>query len=509
MTSRLQMQSARQSTLWTAPEDAPRDWTPHAYQQDAMRWLLTHPCGGVFANPGKGKTTMMLGAFKVRKEKGLARKALVVTTVRPVHMVWPRELWKWRDFHGFTFRTLHGPKKDGELEAEAKEPSDLCFINTEGLAWLFQSETVRSQQTGKKSVKLPMRRAKELGFDTLILDELSLFKHASSLRFKLMRQLLPTFTTRWGGTGSPASNSLEALFSETYMMDLGRTFTPYITNFRRKYFVPAFNGFGWTPQEDVETRIFDAVKPVFYRIEPPPGVVQEPEIRVNEILIDLPEKARGIYDEMEKELVALVEEGVEAYAANQGVLVQKLRQIANGGIYLQVQDPKTGLMAPRETKHLHDAKTQALEELVEELQGAPLFVAYEFEHDLERLRAALGKDTPVLGGSSITKALEIQAAWNRGEIPVLLAHPKSVGHGLNLQLSCRNVCWYSMTYDRELYDQFNQRVARQGNPASEVMVHRIQGRDTVDRAMAMALHRKGKTERALYDALLEYAKVKN
>ncbi|MBU6231500.1 hypothetical protein KGP36_02425 [Patescibacteria group bacterium] len=449
----------------------------------------------------------MLGAFKTRQRAKLARRALIVTTVRPAHMVWPMELWKWRDFHGFTFRVLHGSDKQNLLDAEQKDPSDICITNVESLAWLFDAKVVESEITHKKSVKVDPRRVKALGFDTLVLDELSLFKHTTSIRFKILKDVIHYFTTRWGGTGSPAANHLEALFSETFVLDEGRTFGRYVTAFRKKYFVPSYDGYSWKPQDGAQERIFDAVKPVFYRVEPPKGTVKEPQIVLNDILVDLPPAARKIYDEMKKDLVAVVAEGERSFAANGGVLVGKLKQISNGGLYIQHQDPATGLLLPRETRHLHDAKTEALKELVEELQGSPLFVAYEYDHDLDRLLKMFGKDIPILGsGNSIKRDLELQAAWNQGDIPILLAHPQAVGHGLNLQMSCRNVCWYAMTHNRELYDQFNKRVARQGNPAGIVTVHRLQGRRTIDQQCATVLHARGNVEQALYAAILDYLK---
>ena len=162
----------------------------------------------------------------------------------------------------------------------------------------------------------------------------------------------------------------------------------------------------------------------------------------------------------------------------------------------------------KEWAEIHGAKLDALEELIEELSGEPLLVAYDFRHDVERVLARLGKDVPYIGGGvSPKKASAIEVAWNKNEIPVLLGHPQSMGHGLNLQGgSCANVAWFSLTWDYELYDQFVRRVWRDGTGAERVFVHHVVARDTVDELQLWALRSKDRGQRALYDALADLAK---
>jgi len=159
--------------------------------------------------------------------------------------------------------------------------------------------------------------------------------------------------------------------------------------------------------------------------------------------------------------------------------------------------------------HLHDAKTEAVLDIVEELGGSPVLIAYDFAHDRERLLKAFGKDTPYIGGGVSPKRTdEIVREWNAGRIPVLLGHPASMGHGLNMQGAGSHVIWHSLTYDLELDEQFIRRIWRQGTKAKRVTVHRIVAKDTTDEAILRAIRRKGKVQTRLLDALREYRDAK-
>lgn len=161
----------------------------------------------------------------------------------------------------------------------------------------------------------------------------------------------------------------------------------------------------------------------------------------------------------------------------------------------------------KEVAHLHDEKTEALAELIEELQGEPLLVAYDFKHDLERLQARLGKEVPYIGGGvSAKRSAELEILWNQGKLPVLLGHPQAMAHGLNLQEVGRHVAWHSLTWDFELYDQFIRRVRRQGNKSKKVFVHHFLMRDTIDEIMLYALKSKHRGQQALFTGLKELAK---
>lgn len=472
-------------------------WQPHSYQKKAVKFLLEHAAAALFLDPGLGKTSITLAAVKLLKQKKVLDKVLLIAPLRVCYSVWPKEADKWLDFNGLKIVVLHGPDKDRLLQ----EPADIYVINPEGLEWLLQV-TKSKTANGKTKVAVDLRRWKALGFDTLVVDELSKFKHPSTNRFKALKLVLSTFQRRWGLTGSPASNGLMDLFGQCFVLDQGRTLGQYLTHYRMKYFLPGHDGFSWVIREGAEQEIYERLRPLALRMAAD-DYLDMPALIENNIRVDLPEQVRRIYDQLEEDLIAKLNDKV-VVASTAAAASIKCRQVANGGLYL---DPEVQALvklpkSKREWVHLHHEKVDALAELIEELQGSPLLVAYDFEHDLDRLRERLGQDVPYIGGGvSAKRSAELERAWNSGQLPVLLGHPQAMAHGLNLQEVGHHVCWHSLTWDFELYDQFIRRVLRQGNKSKKVFVHHIIARDTVDEAVLAAVKAKRKGQNALFDAL--------
>ena len=425
----------------------------------------------------------MLAAFKLLQKAKGARKALIFAPLRVCYHVWSHigELGKWSDFSDLRVSLLHGKDKEKAIDADA----DLYVINYEGLPWLLPR----------------VERLFKHGVDLLVIDELSKCKRHNTQRFKMFKSILGRFKRRWGLTGSPASNGLLDLWGEAYMLDLGKSLGRFITHFRCQYFYPSgYQGYEWLPQPDAEERIYKALKPLMLTMNDV-DYLDLPDLVECNVWVDLPDAVRPKYDELEAEFITDLENGV-VVASSAAVACGKLRQMASGGIYLHGEEKRV-------THHLHDAKTEALQEIVEELQGQPVFIAFEFHHDLERMRRAFPNLPAIHGGTPEKECARLIAAWNAGELPMLAAHPAAVGHGLNLQGgSCANIVWYTPTFHFENYEQFNRRVYRQGNKAERVIVHRILARKTVDEAVARSIHSKDKTQRALFDALKEYARCK-
>lgn len=446
-----------------------------------------------------GKTSITLAAIKLLKQKKVLDKVLIIAPLRVCHAVWPKERDLWVDFHGLTVEVLHGPDKDAALTREA----DIYLVNPEGLDWLLQPvKTKVTRRDGKvvTTVSVDLRRWKALGFDTLVVDELSKFKNTQSLRFKMMKQVLGTFSRRWGLTGSPAANGLEDLFGQAYTLDQGRSLGAYITHYRREFFTPSYDGFSWTLKDGAEERIYERLRPLALRMAAD-DYLDMPVVIENKIMVTLPPEARRIYKQLEDDLFTKIEERVVT-AATAGVASMKCRQVANGGLYL---DPEVIAMvklpkSQREWVDLHTAKVDALADLVDELQGSPLLVAYDFGHDLARLRAKF-PDAVFVPDLDMGAFTQLEKKWNRGEIPLLFSHPQSIGHGLNLQGAGNHVCWHSLTYDYELYDQFIRRVLRQGNKSKRVFVHHIMAEDTVDDDLLSSVKTKRRGQNALFEAL--------
>ena len=492
-------------------------WQPHSFQKRSIKFLLEHQCAALFLDPGLGKTAITLAALKILKKKQMFHKALIIAPVRVCHSVWPREIEKWADFNGLTITVLHGTTKDEALLAD----TDIHIINPEGLDWLLQPVKTKTLGGKKTHVTVDVKAFKKLGYDILIVDELSRFKHIGTNRFKAIKEVLHTFNRRWGLTGSPAANGLLDLFGQCYVLDMGRSFGPFVTRFRARYFVPKVTKtdkddegnvlkkvtFGWRAREGTEEEIYERLAPLALRISD--SELDMPILIHNNIMLDLPDDAREIYEELEDELIAAINNRL-VVASNAGVVSVKLRQVASGGVYYAPEQEENGLFrkAKREWANIHEEKVNALHDLVDELQRSPLLVAYEFEHDVDRLRRAF-PDGVFVCDYSAKKFTDIEQAWNNGDIELMFGHPQSIGFGLNLQDCGHHVCWHSPTWNFELYDQFNRRVYRQGNKSKKVFVHHLLMRHTIDELIMYALHRKDKGQQALFDALVQLAKSKN
>ncbi len=466
-------------------------WTPHKYQRRAVKWLVEKPEAALFLDPGLGKTSISLAAFVALRKAGAVRKALVVAPLRPCSMVWSKsgELGKWSDFNELSVSLIHG-NESKRLKA-INVDADLYVINFEGLVWLSTADRGRLMYKLIKS-----------GVDLLIVDELSKMKSSKTKRFKALKTWLGSFKRRWGLTGSPVANGMLDLFGQIYTLDLGKRLGRYITHYRNSYFnSTGYGGYTWVLRAGADKEIYARLKDIALSMRAEDHL-DLPKLVESNVWVDLPPKARRIYRDMHEELVAMLDSG-EVTAANAAVASGKCRQIASGGLYHDDIDDDTGF-AKRMVEHVHDAKTEALVDLVEELQGSPLLVGFEFHHDLDRIRKGLKKvvgDVPAItGGTGLANSSRYAAQWNAGELPVLCGHPAAMAHGINLQACGHHICWYSPTWNFELYDQFVRRVYRQGQ-RNRVIVYRLLARDTVDEAIARALSKKERGQSALLSAL--------
>lgn len=481
-----------------APLSVP--WTPVKEQLGGVKFLLSHAAGGLLADPGVGKTSITLAAHKILKAKKVVRKVLLLAPLRPIYEVWPAERDKWSDFKDTTMSILHGPHK----EAALRENTDIHLTNLEGLEWLLKVAKSKTP-TGKTRVSVDRRIFEKLGYDMLVVDELSKFKEVSSQRWKALSKVISLFGRRWGLSGSPASKNLEGLFGQCYILDEGRTFGPFVTAFRKQYFDPDPNPkkhYSRTIKEGAEKKIYKAISPLFMRI----AAKGLPPVKDNDIMVELSPEVRKIYNQIEKDYFTQLDEGA-VVAANAGVSSSKLRQIANGGVYLSpdIKELIKGVKSEKKWVNLHTEKVDALTELIDQLQGKPLLVAYDTAHDLDRLQRKLGKEVPYIGGGVNPKRVaELLRKWNAGDLDLLLGHPQSIGHGLNMQGICEHFCWHSLTWDYELYDQFLRRIRRRGTKAKTIFNHRIMVKNSIDQAIAISLQDKEAGQNALFTALLKY-----
>lgn len=468
-------------------------WTPHEYQQTAVRWLLQHTSAALLADPGLGKTSIALSAFAALKRKGKAKRLLVVAPLRVAALVWTQgdggELSKWSDFADLKVSLIHGPEK--QRIAACASDADIYVINYDGLAWLCGPVSGFGCPT-----EPPIAGLLRKGVDVLCFDEVSKMKHTRTRRFKALKPWLARFPRRWGLTGSPVANGLLDLFGQVYALDLGQRLGRFVTQYRFAYFLATgYGGYTWQPKPGAQEQIYKRIGDLALSMRAEDHL-DLPDLIEQNIWVDLPPKVRKVYDDMEDELVAMLDSG-EVTAANAAVASGKCRQIASGGLYVSEDH---GDEARRRSAVIHHAKTEALVDLVEELQGNPLLVGYEFHHDLERIREKLGDVPAINGGMSLAASADLALRWNAGELPVLCGHPAAMAHGINLQACGHHIAWYSLTWNFELYDQFIRRVYRQGQK-NRVFVHRILARDTVDDIVLRTLARKERGQVALFEEL--------
>jgi hypothetical protein len=470
-------------------------WKPHAYQRTAISFLLSNPRSGLFLDPGLGKTSTSLAAIKILKYAEQIKGVLMIAPLRVVYSVWPGEIDKWGNFKNLNHTILH---EDTKPSIWGKQ-KDLYIINPEGLEWLH-GELLTGLKTGKKCP-----------FNCLWIDESTKFKSHDSTRFGFVCDMLPLFKRRHIMTGTPTPKSLLDLWSQMYILDEGKTLGRNYYEFRKKYFQSNdWNKYSWEIKDFSAEKIHELVAPMVLEMSAD-DYLDMPELLFNDIRVELPAKAMSHYKKMEKEFfIELDGSEVSAEAAAQASA--KCHQIANGYVYEDVpegldEDEIRAFKRTRKAIYVHKAKIEALRDLIDELNGKPLLIAYHYKHDLKALRKLLGKDVPYIGsGVSPSQAKSIEADWNAGKLPILLGHPASMGHGLNLQECGNDVCFFSLTWDLELYDQFFRRIYRQGVKGNRVRVHHLIAERTTDEAMMLRLGERAREQHDLRTALKKYRK---
>jgi len=446
-----------------------RIFSPRRYQEEAIGHLLENSSAGLFLSPGLGKTAVTLQAIRLLIVGGAIKRALVFAPLRVIYNVWPNEIEKWENFNGLSYSILHGPKRARNL----LEDVDIYLANPEGISWLSATNIWNK-------------------VDALVVDESSMWRNARTQRYRLIKNKLKDFRRRIILTGSPVPNGLLQLWSQLYLLDLGNRLDPRFTAYRRKYFLPIFRSYGtdWVLREGADSEIHDKISDiVMHRSN---DVLDLPPLIENKIHVELPPNAQAMYDALKQDFILALKDK-DITAVNSGVLSGKLKQLASGGIY-----DDHGVGTP-----IHDAKLKALRELIDEEQGNPLLVFYQYRHELARLREEVFA-APYLGsGVSPKEGREIIRAWNQNELPVLYLHPASAGHGLNLQESlCRAACWFSIPWDLEHYEQATARIWRQGQKHS-VVLHHIIARKTIDPVVMRSLSLKRNVQNDLMFQLLQ------
>ena len=442
-------------------------FTPYKHQKAGIDWIVQRPSCALFWGMGTGKTVTTLTALDAILYDYLEDGAvLVIAPKRVAENTWSKETAKWEHLSHLKVSKVMGTKE--ERLAALRRKADIYVINRENVCWLV--ETLREKWF----------------FPIVVVDELSSFKSAQSKRWKALRRVRGRIRRLIGLTGTPRPNGLEDLWAETYLLDQGQRLGKTLGVFRTKYLVPEkMNGhivYSYRPRDGAEPEVYDKLADVCMSIKKD-DVLDLPGQIYEDVEVTMPPPLMKKYKQFERDRVLeCLDEDGEVVAGTEAALTNKLLQFANGAVY----------DLDRTVHHLHDLKLDALEELIEQAGGDNVLVLYAYKHDAERIRERIP-----------CRALDTERdidAWNKGEIPVALAHPASIGHGLNLQDGGHITIWFGLPWSLELYEQANERLNRPGQKHVCRVYHLIM-KGTHDERVLKALSKKEKGQAGAIDAL--------
>lgn len=440
------------------------------YQGQAIEHMLSHPQAGLFLDMGLGKTASALTAIFEFKRFGVG-PTLVVGPIRVIETVWRQEAALWEHTKDLTFSLIRGTPE--QRKAAIKAEADIYLINPEQLVWLLET-------LGPGPYK----------FETLIIDESSMFKNVSSKRFRSLRFKIKNFSRRYILTGTPTPNRLLELWPQIFLLDLGKRLGTSYGRYKDKYFVPVDRwGYKLEPRKGAKEKVYAAIADLVLRME-----ANFPEPVYNRVETPLPEKALKIYRDVENQAFSKLDASTAITAMNVIGAMIKCRQVANGTVYTDTEEGQ-GI------QQIHDEKIKAAKEIIEGT-GSPVILVYNFRHELETLKKELAEFSPVVLSESKNSDQTVKD-WNSGKIQVLLLHPASGGHGLNLQEGGHTMIWFGLTFSFEQYAQTIARINRQGQK-NTVVLHILVAPGTVDTVMEQALRGKKENQNDLFNYLKAY-----
>ena len=449
------------------------DFTPYPHQRAGIEWITERPACALLWGMGTGKTVTTLTAVDLLLHDYLEDgPVLVIAPKRVAENTWSKECQKWPHLRHLEVIKIMGSaaqRRDALWEIEnGRRPADLYVINRENVVWLVE------------------HLGKRWPFPIVIIDELSSFKSGQAKRWKALRKVRGRIRRIVGLTGTPRPNGLEDLWPEIYLLDQGKRLGRTLGSFRQTYLVPEkMNGhivYSYRPREGAEAEVYHRLADICMSIRKE-DVLSLPGQIYEDVVLAPPAALLKQYKQFERDKVLeCIGADGEIMAGTEAALTNKLLQFANGAIYDM----------DGQAHHLHDIKLDALEEMVEAAGGDPVLVLYAYQHDADRIRQRIKC-------RALDKPEDIDA-WNRGEIPVALAHPASIGHGLNLQDGGHILIWFGLTWSLELYQQANERLNRPGQKNVCRVYHLIlQG--THDERVLQALKNKDKGQAAAIEAL--------
>lgn len=474
----------------------------HDYQRVAVNHMLLNKDSMLWLGMGLGKTPVTLTSIVTRMQAGQVQKTLIFGPLRVIQSVWNREARKWGHTQHLRFSIIHGTPEQ-RLRALFAD-ADIYLCNYENMNWLAQ-----------QLEHYYLSQGKPLPFQKVVYDEVSKLKNSTSKRMaggkrdriddngnnhviKITgwRKVIDHFQFRTGLTGTPASNGYLDLHGQYLAVDGGERLGPYVTHFKDNYFVSDYMGWSYTPSEVGKQLIEQKISDITLKMDAKDHL-DLPECKVTNLMVDLPPKARKAYEDVEREMFTKLDNGSEIEVFSRSSVSNKCLQFANGSPYLSPESA--------DFEELHDAKLDALEDVLEEAAGSPVLCSYTYKSDAARIMKRFKKYKPVnLTEVPASKTGKVIDDWNAGKIKLLIGHPASMGHGIDgLQESGNIIVWFGLNWSLELYEQMNKRIDRQGQKRP-VLIIRILCNDTVDLAVADAIERKTDDQESLKRALQRY-----
>jgi len=442
-------------------------WKPMSHQKYAIKRLAEGGSQALFVSCGLGKTSIVL--THIQERVSMLTKVLVIAPPYVAQTVWPDEATKWEHLSGLKVQVIKGPEWERRLCM--KREADVYCISRNHIQWIVNEHIKWTNKKWKWDKVWP--------FGLVVLDEAASFKAPDGVWFKNLARLRRLGVEFINLTGTPSPNGLLDLWAQMYLLDGGQRLGASMTYYKEHDFRPSkYMGqrvIGWEPldPQSIYDRLSDIA--VSMRAE---DWIDLPEVINITVETTLSEGSRDLYNTM-KDTGVLV--GITA--GNPGAVGMKLLQISNGAVY----DDQ------HEVVHIHSVKLEATKAIVDDAD-TPVLVFTSFIHDKERLLAFLPHSEEMKGAQTIRR-------WNERKIPVLIAHPAEIGHGLNLQGGGRHIIWFGIPFNLGDYLQANARLVRTGQPEDKVIIHHIVGKNTRDEQALRVLGAKGATQEQLMEAL--------
>lgn len=447
---------------------------PHNYQLEPQQELAKSDFFGLFMFPGAGKTALILEKIYQNKEP-----TLVVAPLDILYTTWLKEPKKWDFSQNLKYMVLHGSNKNEAFHQKA----GVYFINPEGIEWLLK----KIQSTGR------------FPWTTLIIDESAKFKNPKAARFKYLTKILKSFKRRYIMAGNPTPNHYLDIWAQLFILDCGQRLGTSWYGFRSKYFYPTdFKQFNWTLKPGAKEEIIEKISDITLFLDPS----SELELPIRTVIdheIELPKDVKRIYKDMEDQLFFAMEDKEGFIVDNATASAIKCWQIASGFIYEKMED------GSRLTHYIHNELMKVASNIVDELQGSPVLIAYNFEEDYKRLKEEFPTARFVPSGSTPSEIQAAEADWNANKIEILITQISKFSHGLNLQFGIgHQIILYGLTYNYDVYDQLIRRFERQGAKFKEVIIHRLLMKNTVHEAIIKNLENKRTLSGDFLSSLKEY-----